>query len=257
MAAGAASLTFFFYKLIDLQPDFIVLGFVFLATVFIYNFQRFVKLKAGIPFSGERLKWMKENRRLGQLIMITALIAMLPFLFLLDLKTLYVLLPAGFIALFYAGNFIHKKKPGLRDIPFLKAWLVALSWVAVTVVLPLLQAHLQYSDALLISAISIFLFIFSIAIIFDLRDVNLDEKSKRTIPQLFGQRMTRWLAFVCLLFPLIFLNLVNIGMWPCLLILLISGTLIIFKEKDAKGDFFYSFWLDGLLILPGVISLFF
>lgn len=257
IATAAFSLTLFFYKIAEIKEDWIVLVFVFSSTLFIYNFQRIAKLKTGTAFSGSRLIWMKDHVAFSTTLSLISLIGSVLFFFLLDVRTLYILIPAGIISIFYVGKFLLKSVGGLRDVPFLKAYLVSFSWASVIAVLPALNARFEHTHTIFLLGVSIATFVFSLAIIFDLRDAEMDEKSKRTIPQLIGKRGTVILAVICLSFSMLIPLLLSLRMWPVSLLVICFGTFLIVRVSEKSSDFYYSFFLDGILILPGLITLFF
>lgn len=256
IALAAVSLNLYFYRLTQQEPDWIVCAFVFAATLFIYNFQRIVKLRTATAFSGDRLIWMKRNLLLSNLFAIAGLLSSLFLFFLLETPTVFLLIPIGIVALFYVGKFLLKNVGGFRDIPFLKVYFVSISWVSVSVILPLLNSHEDLTETVWMTGGSVFLLVFSIAIIFDLRDANLDEKTKRTLPQLVGKKWTILIAIIALFFSMIFPVLIDISNWIIALPVIVLGTILIVNASEEKSDFYFSFYLDGILILPGLISLF-
>jgi hypothetical protein len=256
IALAAVSLNLYFYKINAHNIDWIICGFVFVATLFIYNFQRIVKLKTATAFSGDRLIWMKRNLALANSITIIGLLASIGLFFLLEIQTVYLLFPVGVVALFYVGKFFVKTLGGFRDIPFLKVYFVSMSWVSVSVILPLLNNHENLTETVWLTGASIFLLVFAIAIIFDLRDANLDEKTKRTVPQLVGKKWTILIAIMALFFSMIFPVLIDVSNWIIALPVIVLGTILIVNASEEKSDFYFSFYLDGILILPGLLSLF-
>ena len=77
-----------------------------------------------------------------------------------------------------------------REIPYLKALLVAIVWTM------LFSVHLaDQIDALLIVADG--LLFFSLAIVADLKDAPYDHHNMRTLPQVFGSTPTLLLSFLC------------------------------------------------------------
>lgn len=240
-----------------LQPvDWIVCSFVFAATLFIYNFQRIVKLKTATAFSGDRLIWMKRNLFVSNLLAIVGLLSSLFLFFLLEARTLVLLIPIGIVAIFYVGKFFFKGMGGLRDIPFLKVYFVSISWVCVSAGLPLLNGDEAWTEVVWMISASVFLMVFAVAIIFDLRDVSLDEKGKRTLPQLVGTNWTILIAVTSLFFSMTIPVLIDSTMWVLSLPVVVVGTGLLVNASEEKSDLFFSFYLDGLLILPGLISVF-
>ncbi|MBK9591726.1 MAG: UbiA family prenyltransferase [Crocinitomicaceae bacterium] len=255
IALAAVSLNLYFYRLTQQEPDWLVCAFVFSATLFIYNFQRIVKLRTATAFSGDRLIWIKRNFLLSNLLTIIGLLLSLFLFFLLETRTVFLLIPIGIVALFYVGKFLLKNVGGFRDIPFLKVYFVSISWVSVSVMLPLLNSHEDLTETVWITGASVFLLVFSIAIIFDLRDANMDEKAKRTVPQLVGKNWTILIAIMALFLSMIFPVLIDASNWTIALPVIVLGTILIVNASEEKSDFYFSFYLDGILILPGLICL--
>ncbi len=118
----------------------------------------------------------------------------------LKFLTLYALLPLGLISLFYALPLFGAGK-GLRDLPYLKVFLIALSWAYLTVGVPAPECGfwMEASEWLLFTERT--LFVLAITIPFDIRDLPYDDPSKRTFPQVIGVRSAKVLSiFLLILF---------------------------------------------------------
>jgi len=174
----------------------------------------------------------------------------------LQINILKLLIPFSVIAFLYVGKFPCKKLVSLRDVPFMKAHLVAVVWAGMVVLLPTFQSNIKLSFEILIIFSSIYFFILSLAIIFDIRDIELDEPNKKTMPQLVG---IKGASFVAMGF-----NLLSAGLliYLCnelfftLGIFSLLASIFCFFANDKREDLYFSFWIDGLIILfSGVISL--
>ncbi len=69
-----------------------------------------------------------------------------------------------------------------------------------SVLFPAFQANFALSRDVWILFGGIYFFIFSLAIIFDIRDVEIDETEKRTVPQLFGKKGAAFIAIMFTIF---------------------------------------------------------
>ncbi len=118
-----------------------------------------------------------------------------------------------------------------------------------------MNSHEDLTETVWITGASVFLLVFSIAIIFDLRDANMDEKAKRTVPQLVGKNWTILIAIMALFLSMIFPVLIDTSNWTIALPVIVLGTILIVNASEEKSDFYFSFYLDGILILPGLICL--
>ncbi len=176
---------------------------------------------------------------------------------LLGLTTEFVLfLPALVIGVLY--GYTPGLKKGMRSLPMVKIFLIALVWVYVTSALPLLVLH--YEEVLtqhLLLLFSQFLFLIAVTIPFDIRDLPFDDKGMQTIPQIFGERKAVYLSLALLLFSAIILvvycNAKEINPISLLLIYGISGV-VIAKSNVSRSKLYFTGLIDGLLFLQGVIA---
>ncbi|WCL81085.1 prenyltransferase [Saprospira sp. CCB-QB6] len=144
----------------------------------------------------------------------------------------------------------------LRDIPWLKIFLIAGVWSYVATVLPALELGRPISLYLFFERA---LFVLLITLPFDLRD--LEQEARAGVPTLvssFGEKGSRYLIVV--------LGLLWWGLqffWaPDFVQMASSGSLLFIlgllsRTHAQQKDFFFSFYWDGLLILhPLLIYLF-
>lgn len=162
------------------------------------------------------------------------------------------LFPGAWICSFY---FLPKIK--LRAVCGLKSVYIALLWTFSTAFFPLyLQNHERvnwthyFHLPAMFPLLQRFFFILSLAIAFNIRDITVDKKARlKTFPVLFGETKTKMLCLV-----LLFLFC---GMMPCpftqteqamVVSAVITGVLIVFAS-EKRPEFFYSFGLDGMILL--------
>lgn len=167
------------------------------------------------------------------------------------------------VAILYAWPFIPSEggRLALRDIPGLKIFWIAGSWVAVTAVLPLLGIT-TLSSGWVMLMLERFFFILAITVPFDVRDLHFDAATKKTIPQVFGTRRSGWIA---LLFNALFLVFVLTSFFSGqynLQITLVLGACgainatVLFFSFRQRPEPYYSVVLDGLTILqPAMVFL--
>ena len=162
--------------------------------------------------------------------------------------TFYELLyfsPLIAIALLYAVNVFSKS---LRDIPFIKIILIALSWAAVTVLIPAYLNQVFLVNAVWVLFILNFTYIFALVIPFDIRDLDFDEPDKKTIPQLLGIKTAKYTAIILL----IICGVLSFGLLKEAIFLLPVYTVsaaTLFQVNVKRNEFFYAFGIDGLILL--------
>jgi len=161
---------------------------VFFSIIGIYNFHRLYKFKNNQL--NESLKiWVELNFLTVQLLCFFGiLLSCCLFVLLLnfELQHLVLLSSCLLISLIYV---VLK----WREFPFLKAFLVALVWTIVLVILPnLMQAKLEIGN------FTFMLFFYALTIPSDARDIKMDHKKMKTLPQLIGKKRSYNIAILLL-----------------------------------------------------------
>lgn len=175
----------------------------FTGTVSAYQLHRLFRLRQlkHTVRSNRRLLWM-QNTYTFQIVwfilnFITCLACMLyipitkELIILTGLNALIVALYA--LPLPIIGN-------GIRNIPFAKNILIAISWVLIVLIPFASDKHLTRAGWEM--PLLVFLAVFTQIIPFDSRDLAHDPKSLSTIPQLIGAQKARYVGFALLLIAL-------------------------------------------------------
>lgn len=219
---------------------------VFFATTLSYCFQRVVRHTSSPVINSSRHQWVYNQKKLlYALIIISSCISGYLFFTLFSFYELLYFSPLIVIALFYAVKLFSKS---LRDIPFIKIILIALSWAAVTVLIPAYINHESSANDVWLLFILNFIYIFALVIPFDIRDLGFDEPDKKTIPQLIGIRAAKYSAIILLIIcgslsP--FLLSAAIFLIPVYIV----STVILLQVNINRKELFYAFGIDGLILL--------
>lgn len=244
IALGALFLSYQSYVLLDEQPQFDVLAFVFVSTWFSYNFQRFVQQKDYSSSQSIRHQWILNNSVFFKVsVVVGFLTTLLLSLFLVyqHMEKIFVLIVVGLISLLYAW-----KK--WREVMFVKIFLISISWALMTVVFPLYgKIEIKEIEPLFWS---VFLFIFSITIPFDIRDMQYD-KDKITIPLQIGIVWSKVLAIILLWVSFFLLGQVFF-LYTSIFFYLLTSIIILLSEENRQ-EYFYSLLVDGLIIFHSII----
>jgi hypothetical protein len=247
ISTGATTFCWFYYLLTAVDVNYSVLAFLFFSTLLTYTYQRFVKIHHKEMIHGPRMIWMQNNLQFVKIIMIAGIAGTIWFSLYLELMSYIILSLMAVISFLYAYKFnLMSRRTNLRDIPGVKIYLIGIVWSLACAILPHFESNFQSSNIGLIS-IGFFLFIVGITIPFDIRDVDLDETSKKTIPQLMGTFPSKVLSIVILVVSYFMLHYPTYDNWN--LAIPFSGAIILLLFSDKKRDeLFFSFILDGLLI---------
>ena len=255
------------YQLLNARPDGYVLRVLFFSTLALYNFSMFLSKPANpetSPF--RRVRWIFSHYRLMITLTIIAILSLIPLAFFLSATSQILLAFLALISIAYNIPFFsfHDKKFSLRNIPGIKLFLIALVWSMSCVLLPILELENYHTisisthDTILLIA-KRFLFIAAITIPFDIRDLFQDRTHElRTIPVMLGERKAYLFcqgllgAYVLLLF--LFTDNFDQNFIALTLTILLTGWLI-FRARFQKDEYYYFFYLDGLMILQFLILL--
>jgi len=261
IAICAGLLTLESYIVLDIDINLDVILFVTFATMSIYSLHRLVgmsKVKA-FDHQGRYLLIKKFRHHILLYFLISALASAYYFLQLPKEKMVLLLIP-GLITLAYVLP-IFKNKKRLRDLPYLKIFVIAVVWAILSLILPAYDISNVFFPLLILERI---IFFIAITIPFDIRDIEVDQSiNVKTLVHLLGIRKSKKLAQVLLLLAtaiITFLYLQDYISGSILLALLstylVCATLI-FYSNATKGDWYFGGLLDGTIGLRVLLMGFF
>lgn len=256
------------FYLLDSKPVFTVIALLFTATLGIYNFCILItKPKKPEESSYLRVRWFFEHYRLMVTFTIVSILSLVPLFFLISTESQLLLIFLGLISFCYGIPLFSfgDQKFGLRNIPGLKPFLITLVWTMSIVLLPVLEAQDLHLTDISLHNITIliakrFLLVGALTVPFDIRDLFEDRKSGlKTIPVLIGEKNAYLFCQVMLggYIVLLFLfnnNGFNLNFWALTSTAILAGWLI-FRSKWEKNEYYYFFYMDGVLILQYVMLL--
>jgi len=217
----------------------------------------------------KRVRWFFSHYRLMVTFTIVSLLSLIPLFFLISIESRILMVFLSIISFFYSIPIfaIGDQKFGLRNIPWLKQFLITLVWTMSTVLLPILEAQHFHLTSISMRDTTIliakrFLFIAALTVPFDIRDLFDDRKSGlKTVPVVWGEKNAYLFCQVLLAgyVVLLFLfrnNGFNPNFWALTITTVLTGWLI-FKSKWKKDEYYYFFFMDGVLILQYLVLLLF
>lgn len=228
---------------------------VFVATFLTYNAHRlFTMPDAASDTLSHMHRWMRENRWLhismllcGAIILVVAILQISSSLLFMSV-ILMILTYVYIMPLPFFGDV------QLRTIGWLKPFWIAGIWSLVCVILPLYGADcLDGWNTML--AIHAFLFFAAITMPFDIRDMVFDRQKLRypTLPMLWGIQAVKAGSVMLLALSFVVLFAMNI---PYLIETVcwygITAWWII-TTQEHSGEYHYTFWLDGSIMLGYVL----
>lgn len=234
--------------------------FILASTLFVYAAHRLVTLK-----KLESNQWQerffyisKAQRSIFAYATFAALSSC--FLFIqLPQAVQWIIVAPGILSLAYVFPVLQGNRR-IRDIHFLKIFLIALVWAWVTVILPIVALELPVQSSAYLLFGERVCFIFAITLPFDVRDLLLDQQqSVKTLPGIIGIKAARQLAgsllLLCLSANLLLWvwDVYSIGQLSALFLTEVVAFLLIYKAHPEQPDYYFTGYLDGTMILQFVL----
>lgn len=233
-----AGVTFLEY---NLQMPFSVWMFIFLSTIVAYNFVKYAEVNGFL--AGNIKGSLKFIRGFTLLCFLSAL----PFGFQLSGRTLLLLVVLALFTFLYAIPF-HKRK-NLRTLGGLKIFIVALVWACFTVLVPAIASEEQLDFNYLITFFQRILIVLALTIPFEIRDLEYDNSSLKTLPQKLGLKKVKSLGIAFLLIS-VFLewtkNEFSVNHFISILTISILIGVILISSQKKQPKYLASFWVESV-----------
>ncbi|UYW01634.1 hypothetical protein K5I29_01535 [Flavobacterium agricola] len=244
------SLVLLTYYFSHLKISYAVCGLVFFGTIFSYNFIKYYS----VFYSRQKQK--KSVYYILALSVLSMLLAGLCFL-LLNRTTQIIALLFGALTLLYAIP-VGKLKKNLRNLSGIKIYIVSFCWAGATLLLPLLNADYVLNTDVLAKFIQRFIITLLLILIFEIKDLEVDDPNLKTFPQIFGVLKTK-LFIVLLCIPFYVLEFFKTGyyanQWLVNLILVAVIITFTYFVNPNRNKYFTLFWVEAVPILWLFLSL--
>jgi hypothetical protein len=229
--------------------------FVGLSIIVSYNFIRFYEIKS------KRLSWFKnwfnKNKIRILILSIISIFLVIYIIFFTDFNrnSLLVLLPFALMTVFYVIPMFRFKgiEFSFRYFPAIKIFSIAIAWAGISVFFPLYEAEVKFNSIVYFEFIQRILILIAITIPFDIRDVNSDFKSLKTVPQLVGIVKSKIVGIILLILFLGFNFLNTEYLISDILIALITG-LFLWFASEKKSRYYTGFWVESIPIIWLIIT---
>ncbi len=253
---------------VDGNPQII---FIFAATFFLYNIHKpltfylkkdlFYDITAFDERTKKRLNKSKDFETPLSILTFTAgMVSLECYLrFYVDIQ--WQLMGVGLLSMAYVLPIWKGKR--LRDIPYLKVFVIAGVWAFVTVIFPLKSFAKEWYTCDTFMIFERMAFILAITLPFDIRDMEWDKKTGvKTIPLSMGIKKTKILSYSLLLLSFLIavfifsMTVYTINTLVAISLSLLVSAYLIHKVDEKRGDYFYYVFIDGMLLLQSVLVCF-
>ncbi len=197
---------------------------------------------------------LSKDLRIIQVFSAFAFVAMCFFVFQLNQSALFLIIGLATITFLYAipflpNRFLFDEQQNLREISGLKVYVIALVWMAVTVILPLLNNAIEFQADSYIMMIQRFLYVLVLMLPFEIRDLNYDSLKLATIPQKIGVKNTKVIgALLLMVFLMLEFFKDELSGNSILVMLLITFITLLFlvSSKKMQTKYYTAFWVESL-----------
>ena len=251
MALSVYSLVQLTQILFGISEDKPTLYFAFFGTIVGYNFVKYDALART-----QKLE-MTSQLKLISTLSLLSLVATGYFFFQLQKSTQMI----GFIflavTLLYTLPFFPNRK-NARNWAGIKIYIVALSWVGVTLFLPIINNNLPFNSYVFLVAIQRFILIFVLILIFEIIDLRFDDPHLKTVPQQIGVVRTKRVGSILIVVFVLLEFLSNdfkIEFFALKTGLAVTTILFLLFSNENKSRYYVSFWVESVPIFWWLLSL--
>lgn len=229
----------------------------FSAAFTLYNAQRIYQSYS--PKTDRRLLWYGNHNKLIYFIEIILFVLFAKFIFITFLtfkESIFVYTISGVISILY---FLPPFE--FRKLAFIKIFYIALIWVIVCTIIPLLfhgnlyQSIKYFTVDNWVYIFSQFFFIAAICIPFDIRDLDKDKADNvKSIPVLLGVNKSKVFGLILLLIYLVLAYFIEIkSLFPIRGIVFFISVIVLYLSQPSRHRYYYIYFADGLIILQTVL----
>ncbi|MDP2175422.1 MAG: UbiA family prenyltransferase [Bacteroidota bacterium] len=236
---------------------------IFFATFFEYNLHRFIPFfKYRNRIIDHKYDWVKRNTSLFHFLVLVSAIGFLIAIYFAQKEVLLVLTPIAVITFFYSIPLFKSKNRWvrLRDIPYLKLFLIATVWSSATILLPVIHAPIKFASGnVYLMLLERFFFILAITIPFDIRDMQTDQQlGLKTLPHLLKPTQSYQLAILCMvifwLVSVLHYTILNNQFILIPISLSAISTIYFLSSRKIRQHTLYHYGiLDGTMIIQGLM----
>jgi hypothetical protein len=230
------------FDVFNIQNDKSMALFAFFGTIVGYNFVKY-----------DALVRVQKNPVGNQLKLIT-LLSLVSFVlagyYFFYLRRITQMVSFGIFALtaLYTLPFFPNKK-NARNWAGIKIYIVAICWVGATLVLPVINAEIPFTNDFFIKFIQRFIVLFVLILIFEIIDLANDDPHLETVPQKIGVKKAKILAFLLLIpfcFLEVFISTFNYQDFFINLVMVVLLLLFVFFANPNRSKYYTSVWVESV-----------
>ena len=231
--------------LFSISDDYVTSKFAFFGTIVGYNFVKYDALARTKKFQ------MTLQLKTIAFLSFLSLIATGYYFFQLQKSTQIIGFAFLAITLLYTLPFFPNKK-NARNWAGIKIYIVALSWVGVTLFLSIINNNLPFTNYVFLVAVQRFILIFVMILIFEIIDLRFDDPHLKTVPQQIGVLKTKRVGVMLMILFVLIEFLANdfvFAFFALKLALAVTTILFLLFSNENHSRYYASFWVESIPIL--------
>ena len=226
--------------------------FAFFGTIVGYNFVKYDALARA------KKRMMRKELKIITVFSFFSFLAVGFYFFKLELVTQLVAIAVLMLTLLYTLPFFPNRK-NARNWAGVKIYIVALCWVGVTLLLPLVNTNLDLGFDFFIKCIQRFILVFNLILVFEIIDLANDDPHLKTVPQQIGVKRTKVLGLL-LLVPFYFLeffknNFIEKQLLVNLILVVLLALFLAFANEN-RSRYYSVFWVESIPIFWWLLVVF-
>lgn len=224
-----------------------VAPFAFFGTIVGYNFVKYEALARA-----KKLQMKTQLKSIAVLSFFALIATVFCFLKLKKTTQLVSMICLGLTLLYTLPFFPNKKNA--RNFSGLKIYIVTICWVGVTLVLPVLNAKIDFGNDFYDIGIQRFILIFVLILLFEIIDLKSDDLNLKTIPQQIGVPKTKILGY-SLLILFVILEFFKLALLLSFDIVIVIAIAIFFANPN-RSKYYTSFWVESIPVFWWALMVF-
>lgn len=241
VAFSVMALIYITYLKLNIPVNEAVIYFGFFGTIVAYNFIKYDEIA--------RVKKIKLTNTFKAIIAVSFVsgIVTLYYFFQLSLTTKIIAFATLFLTILYTLPFFPHTS-NMRNWSGVKIYLVAITWVGVTVFLPVIDAGASFSSIVILKCFQRFILVYVLMLIFEIIDLQFDDLKLKTMPQKLGIKKTKQLnyALILVFFIIEFFKKDTLHHF-----LISSGVVLIlllftYFASSKRSKYYSSFWVESV-----------
>lgn len=254
-----AAILYFSFLLLGIPSSTLLLFATFFLAISVYSLNKVTDVKEDIVNLPDRAQFVKKNRNYLLFASLEAINIAVVLAFLSNPAAIFIILFPFYVGVFYS---LGVRKLRIKNVLVFKNVMAAGTCTVAAVLLPL-AIHVDVPFIILMVAYFIFVKLFINSVLFDVRDIDGDEKAGvRTIPVYLGRSKTRniMLLLNSTLIVWVALSLLQGLFYSYLFVLILSVVygywyILRFTRASAKTSRLFDLFVDGEWVILALYAM--